>query len=641
MKKSTIVSLIGLSFTNPSFASESLTELSPSLAADTISLNDVVVTATRTPQQQEALIADATIIDAQEIERGGQTTLVELLQQQPGIEITNNGGAGKASGIFMRGTNSGHVVVLIDGVRVQSATAGTTTFENIPLNHIDRIEIIRGPASSLYGQDAIGGVIQLFTKKGESAPKFYANFGYGTYDTTLAEAGLRGKLKDTSYAFNISANTTNGFSSLDTNNPNLNDNDGYRNLATSGSLAHLIAEGHELGLNFMHSKGLSRYDNRFNIDPFFPAFDPSFSDHTKLEQHTYSIFSKNQITDNWKSTLRAGQGFDEMVNYAALGPFITESRSLFRTKQNQFSWQNDIQLPLGTLTLMYDRLEERVKSTADFSATERTNEGYVASYIANIGAHTIHTSLREDHNSSFGNNTTGGLGYGYAFNQNWRMTASYGSAFKAPTFNDLYFPDLFGSPTSNPDLKPEKSDNIETSLRYQDSNTAASVTVYENRIRNLINLDAITYVPFNVNKARIQGVTVTAKQQFDNWELSGSADIQSPRDEETGNLLVRRANRHGKLGVSYSWQDWRFGAEAISSSARYNDSANDLRMGGYTIFNLTAQYKINPEWSIQARANNVSDKNYRLALDGNPETTGFAYNTPGANLFINVRYAPQ
>jgi vitamin B12 transporter len=581
------------------------------------------------------------VIDTQEIERGGQTTLVELLQQQPGIETTNNGGAGKASGIFMRGTNSGHVVVLIDGVRMQSATTGTTTFENIPLNQIDRIEIIRGPTSSLYGQDAVGGVIQLFTKKGESAPKFYANLGYGTYDTTLAEAGLRGKVRDTGYALNVSANTTNGFSSLDTNNPNLNDNDGFRNLATSGNLSHQIAEGREMGANFMHSKGLSRYDNRYNIDRFFPSFDPSFSDHTKLEQHTYSIYLKNQISDYWRSTLRAGQGFDEMVNYAALGPFVSESRSLFRTKQNQFSWQNDINLPLGTLTLMYDRLEEKVKSTSDYNAKKRTNEGYVASYIANIEAHTVHASLREDHNSSFGNNTTGGFGYGFAFNQNWRMTASYGSAFKAPTFNDLYFPDYYpGAPASNPDLKPEKSDNVETSLRYQDANTAASLTVYENKIRNLINLDA-TYVPFNVNKAKIQGLTLAARQQWDNWELNGSADIQSPRDEETDNLLVRRANRHGKLGVSYTWQDWRFGAEAISSSDRYNDSANDLRMGGYTIFNLTTQYKINPDWTIQARANNVFDKNYRLALDGNPETTGFAYNAPGANLFVNVRYAPQ
>ena len=629
MKRSIISSLISLIFVTPIFAAEN------------IQLDDVVVTATRVPQPREAVIADVSVIDAEEIKRSGQSTLVELLQQQPGIETTNNGGAGKASGIFMRGTNSGHVVVLIDGVRVQSATLGTTTFENIPLNQIDRIEIIRGPASSLYGQDAIGGVIQLFTKKGEGAPKFYANLGYGTYGTTLAEAGMRGKVRDTTYAFNVSANTTEGFSSLDTHNPNLDDNDGNRNLAVTGSLSHQIVEGHELGVNFMQSKSHTHFDNRFNIDPFFPAFNPSFSDHAELEQHTYSIYSKNQILENWNSTLRAGQGFDELVNYAALGPFTTNSRSLFRTKQNQFSWQNDITLPVGILTLMYDRLEEKVKSTTDFKSNKRTNEGYVASYLSNIGAHTVHISLREDHSSSFGSTTTGGLGYGYALNQNWRVSSSYGSAFKAPTFNDLYFPDFFGFPTSNPDLKPEKSDNVEASLHYQGNNTTASVTVYENKIRNLIALDSITFIPFNVNKADIKGVTIVASRHLGNWELNGSADIQSARDDETDNLLVRRANRHGNLNLAYTWQDWRFGAEVVSSSARYNDSDNLLRMGGYTIFNLTTQYKINPDWTIQARANNVFDKNYHLALDGNPHTTGFAYNTPGANLFVNVRYEPQ
>lgn len=144
-----------------------------------------------------------------------------------------------------------------------------------------------------------------------------------------------------------------------------------------------------------------------------------------------------------------------------------------------------------------------------------------------------------------------------------------------------------------------------------------------------------------MNKAEIQGMTLEGAQHWGNWEVNGSADIQSPRDKETNNLLVRRANRHGKLGLAYTWQDWRFGAEANSSSARYNDSANALRMGGYTIFNLTAQYKVNTDWTIQARANNILDKNYRIALDGDPSTNGFSYNTPSANLFVNIRYQPE
>jgi vitamin B12 transporter len=628
MKKVIFKGLIGLS----------LSELA--YAAGTSTLDEVIVTATRTPQQQESVIADVSVINAEEIKRGGQSTLIELLQRQPGIEITNNGGAGKTSGVFMRGTNTGHTLVLIDGVRVQSATAGTTTLENIPIQQIDRIEIVRGPLTSLYGQDAIGGVIQIFTKKGVDGFKPYANLGFGTYDTTLAEAGLRGKQNDTAYALNVSANKTNGFSSLDTSNPNLNDKDGYRNLAVTGSVSHKIAEGHEVGLNLMHSKGRTRYDNRFNIDATSPAFNPAFSDYANLEQHTYSLFSKNQILSNWHSTVRISQGFDETVNYAALGPFTSESRSLFRTKQDQFNWQNDISLPVGVLTLMYDRLEDKVNSTTVYNNSKRTNEGYVVSYVADVDAHTFQASAREDHNSSFGNNVTGGLGYGYNINNAWRITGSYGSAFKAPTFNDLYFPDSFGFATSNPNLKPEKSDNVEASLRYRDDTSSASLTAYENKIRDLIILDS-AFIPANLNKAKIRGVTLAASQRWENLDLGGSIDIQSPRDDASDNMLVRRANRHGQFNLGYRIQDWHFGTEVVTSSARYNDSANTLRMGGYTIFNMTAQYKIHRDWTLQARTNNVFDKNYRLSLDGNPATTGFAYNTPGANVFVNIRYEPQ
>jgi vitamin B12 transporter len=624
MKKAILKGLIGLT---------TLSEFAH--ANDNTTLDEVVVTATRTPQLQETVIADTTVIGSEEIKRAGQNTLIDVLQRQAGIEISNTGGAGKTSGIFMRGTNTGHVVVLIDGVRMQSATAGTTTLENIPVQHIDRIEIVRGPASGLYGQDAIGGVIQIFTKKGVAGFKPYANLGFGTYDTTLAEAGLRGKQADTTYAINVSANKTNGFSAYDTANSNLNDKDGYRNFAVSGGLSQLIAEGHELGLTFIHSKGRTRFDNRFNLTS---AFNPAYSDHADIENNAWSLFSKNQILDNWHSTVRIGQGVDESVTYSA--DFAAPTRSLFRTKQDQLNWQNDISLPVGVLTLMYDRLEDKVDSTTEFKNTKRTNEGFVASYVANIQAHTFQASVREDHNSSFGNNVTGGLGYGYQINDAWRISGSYGSAFKAPSFNDLFFPDSFGFVTSNPNLRPEKSDNLEASLRYRDDVTSASITAYENKIRDLIILDS-AFIPVNLNKATIRGLTLAASHRWDNLELSGSADIQSPRDDASDNLLVRRANSHGQLNLGYTLQDWRFGAEMVASSERYNDAANTLRMDGYTIFNLTAQYKLQRDWTLQARANNIFDKDYRLALDGNPATTGFAYNTPGANVFVNIRYEPQ
>lgn len=614
MKKSIIASAIVLGFTQTAFS------------ADNLQLNDIVVTASRLPQTREALIADVTVIDAEEIQRAGQSTLVELLQRQSSIEVTNNGGPGKSSGIFIRGTNSSHVVLMIDGVRIQSVTTGAPTFENLPTELIDRIEILRGPASSLYGPDAIGGVIQVFTKKGQAGFKPSFNLGYGSYDTKIASGSINGKLNDTSYALSASATDIGGFSALDAKNNSLNDNDGYRNLTISANISHKIIDGHEVGLQFFNSDGVTRFDNRFN-------FTPSYSSKARVEQQSIAMFSSNQITSFWHSKLRVAEGRD---NSKTFDEFSLASGDLFNTRQTQINWQNDIALAIGTLTLMYDRLQDKVDSSTNYDKNKRNNEGFVASYLANAGSHSLHASLREDHNSQFGNYVTGGLGYGYNFNPHWRATASYGNAFKTPTFNDLYYPRF-----SNPNLRPEKSDNVEASLKYQNDGFYFSATAFENRIRDLIGFDLTTFTIDNISKSRIRGLSLAASQQWDNLEISSSVDIQSPRNLTDDNQLLRRANRNGKLNVNYTFQDWRLGAEVISSSARYNDSANEFHMGGYTIFNLTAQYKINPDWTVQARVNNVFDKNYRLALDGNPETTGFAYNTPGANLFVNVRYAPQ
>lgn len=590
-------------------------------AIEPIIADETVVTASRIRQAQRAVIADTTVITAEEIQRAGAQSIIELLQAQPGVEINSNGGPGKVSGIFLRGTNTDHIVVLIDGMRVNSATLGTTAFENIPLAQIDKIEILRGPASSLYGADAIGGVIQIFTRKGEGAPKFYAGAGYGSYNTKTAEAGVGGSVGNTSFALNISSLDTNSFSAYRTRDPRFRDDDGYRNLAFSGSLSHKIAPGHEVGIQLYQSEGHSNFDSRFNAT--------NFSDNANLEQLSYAVYSKNQLTTRWLSTLKAGEGIDESESFLEFG------RSYFKTKQRQYSWQNDIALPLGTLTLLYDKLEQRVESTAGFPTDNRDNEAYMGGYVADFGNHSVQANYRSDHNTQFGTNDTGNLGYGYRFNPHWRATASYGTAFKAPSFNDLYFP-FFG----NPQLKPEKSRNVEASLRYEDTSRNLSLTVYENKIRDLIAVDLVLFQPFNVNDARIQGLTLAGGQRWSSWQLRGNIDVQSPRDDNTDALLVRRANRHASFNLSREWGDWRFGGEMIASSMRYNDAQNTQRLAGYAIFNLAADYKINQDWKVHARVNNLLDKDYALAYDGDPSAGGFVYNTAGTNLFVNIRYSP-
>ncbi len=607
MKKTALVSLAGL-----------FTAL-PTYALDAVNTDNVIVTASRVPQAPENVLADVTVIDREEIERAGQSTLVELLQMQPGVEITSNGGAGTSSSIFLRGTNADHVVVLVDGLRINSATLGTTSFENLPLAQIDRIEILRGAASGLYGADAIGGVIQIFTKRGEGSPHLTAFAGYGSYNTRRAEAGISGSTNDTRYALNASALATHSFSAKNIATGFDADNDPYRNVAVTANLTQKIADGHTLDVQFFQSRGFSNYDCGSpvcNIDETL---------------RSYGITSHNHFLPIWESTLKLGIGTDDSIDHSAFP-------GTFSTEQRQYSWQNDLSLPLGTLTLAYDRLEQKVSGTTNYTVKSRDNNGWLAGYLLDLGAHSLQANLRRDDNSQYGGHTTGGLAYGYHITPEWRATASFGTAFKAPTFNQLYFPG-FGTPT----LQPETSRNREIGLHYDARALHGSLTVFDNIIKNLIAFAGPPsgFNPINISQAEIRGATLEGAWQItDSWTLRGNATVQSPRDESTGELLIRRAQRHGSLDLSYRSGPFRLGVEATGSSERFNNAANTKRMDGYALVNLTASYAVNPDWSVEARANNVFDKNYVLAYTGN-SATSVAYETPGANLFVGLRWQPK
>ena len=626
MKKTIIASLIGAAFTTPSFAT------------DPVDLTSIVVTANRVPQAQDKLLSDVTLIEREEIERAGAGTLTDLLRLQPGVQINTNGGAGTASSVYLRGTNADHMVVLVDGLRINSATLGTTSFENIPLAQIDRIEILRGPASSLYGADAIGGVIQIFTRKGTTGETLvHAAVGLGSYNTKTAEAGISGSVNALSYGINVSSVDTDSFSAKRIRQGIDSDDDGYRNLSASAFLELELAKGHTWGLQFFESKARNHFDNNYG----------NYSDQTL---QSYAFTSKNQFADFWHSTFKLGMGVDDSDSYAKpntnplSSSFSPKGKSHYRTAQQQLTWQNDFNLPIGMLTFAYDRLEQDVNSQSNPKSKfkkERNNDSFLASYVADIGNHAMQLSLREDHNSQFGNYTTGGVGYGYRITPEWRASVNYGKAFKAPTFNQLYFPN-FG----DPNLSPEKSDNVEASLKYGNQKLNAGVTIFENKIRNLIEFSGAAtsgctlagFCPVNVGKAKIQGVTLEGSWAIlDNLSFNGNYTIQSPRNEQTDQLLVRRGNHYGTLSLLHSVGDFQWGTEITGASTRYNNAANTKTMHGYALLNLTANYRFTPEWKLEARANNVLDKDYVLTYTGNTATSS-PYNTAGANVFVGLRY---
>lgn len=625
MKKTIMASLIGLTFTTQGYSAEN------------INLDDIVVTATRSTQLKEAIVADVTVIDQAEIERAGVSSLTNLLSRQAGVQISTSGGVGTASSVFLRGTSSEQLVVLIDGLRINSATLGATAFQNIPLSQIERIEILRGPASSLYGADAIGGVIQIFTKKAKKGkPAVHAALGIGSYDTTSAEAGISAGNENTYYGINISSYDTNGFSAIRSKTPNVQDrdNDAYNNLSVSAYLNHQFTEGQSVGLQVFQSKGRSYSDNAFSNG------GGDFNDVSNQTLQSYLVSSKNQLAESWHSTIKFGEGVDKSNSQDAFG------RYTYKTTQTQLTWQHDFNLPLGDLTIAYDKLKQRVNSSEDYDKTSRSNDAFLAQYLLSTGNHTVNASLREDHNSQYGNYTTGGAGYAYRFTPEWKASASYGSAFRAPTFNQLYFPN-FG----NPDLAPEKSDNLEASLQFQKNGFDLRATIFRNKIRDLLaNVGPAAgtctfagFCPTNIGKVEIEGITLDGNWDItENLLISGNFTIQSPRSKEdnTGDidqLLVRRGNRYGTLNLIHSDGNLQWSAEVTGASKRYNNIENTKSMSGYILFNLTANYQLNPEWKLEGRANNLLDKDYALAFTSNDQS-GVPFNTAGSNFFVGLRY---
>ena len=269
------------------------------------SLEEVIVTGTHVPQKQTDSLGNVTVITPEHIAAAGQSTIVELLQAYGNVETASNGGPGQTSSIFIRGTNSNHVLVLIDGVRINSATTGTPAIESIPIEQIDHIEIFKGSASSLYGSDAIGGVIQIFTRTGKGLPTFNAKIGMGSYNTQTASAGFSGTSHDTSFAIHVGRNHTEGFSATNTKsilpyNTYNADKDGYTNTNLSGRLSYFINENHEIGATAFYSDGKADFDS----DPFSDDVN-----HRKLS--AFSIFSKNRINSLWQSHIQLSNNIEQ------------------------------------------------------------------------------------------------------------------------------------------------------------------------------------------------------------------------------------------------------------------------------------------------------------------------------------------
>jgi vitamin B12 transporter len=580
------------------------------------SLDPIIVTATRTPQALDTSLRDVTVITRDEIAAAGKISFAELLQRKANVEVRVTGGPGQPASIFMRGTNAQQTLVLVDGLRVGSATVGNTAVENLPLDLMERIEVVKGPLSSLYGSDAMGGVIQIFTR-GADKTRYFASLTGGSPGDYSGNAGLTYASGDTTVSLSAGARAVDA--------PNVTneksfcydpDRDPYRNAYFNLRAMQVFAPDQSLSLYAFGSRGRTHFDG-------CPDFNGVAHDDQNLQTLSgASLVSSNRLGDLWTSRLTLGQGRDKLE---ITGSFA----STFETAQGQASWLNEVAIPGGSVLIGVETLRQEVQPASDFVTNRRTTNAVFLSLRESWHGQAVEASLRYDSDDQFGGRTTGLVSYGLPVGDWGALSAVYGKGFRAPTFYDLYGPvsDFY---VPNPALQPERSTSIEARWRLPAlAGWNSSLIYFDNRIEDLIQYVFPTVE--NVRNATIRGTQVELRGTLWDLDVNASGTWQNPTDDETGKQLQGRARSFGSLGVSRSWSEWRASVWVTGTGARYdsNNESPATRLPGYAVVGANLRYQVAKAWSMELTANNLGNTRYSLA-------TGYVQ--PGSTVLLTVRY---
>jgi vitamin B12 transporter len=592
----------------------------------TTQLSPVVVTASRVATPLVDVLADITLIDRAALDRAGQSSLRDVLAQQPGVQLVSNGGYFSSSGVFLRGASSSQTMVLIDGVRVGSATSGGASLENIPLDRIERVEILRGAASALYGPDAVGGVIQIFTREPTEGLQMSASAGAGSDGQRQASASVRGSAGILGYSLGLSREQAAGISVL--NNPAASsfnpDKDRFSSNSVDAKLTARLSKDHQLTLGLLRSESEYQFDGRPYPNPLALTQLTADAIARPVLNNAYLKWNAQWLA-HWKSTVILGTSKEDSVSeYRRVADGAFGGSSQFNTQRTQATWQNDITIGKDVLSVLLENRSEAVDSATNYQVKERDIRSVMASYALNRDAWNALLVARNDKNSQFGSFNNWALSGGYKLSDGLRAVASLGTSFQAPSFNQLYFPD-FG----NPDLTPQRNRATELGLRYSAGGLNLGAVLYQNEIQGFI-LPAT-----NVQSAMavLRGVTLSADTQVGNMHYSASYDYADPRSQPNDLRLVRVAKnvlnlqaRRAMGAVSL------FGELKLSGNREDNNLAFNGRdtLAGYGLLNVGATWKVRKDLTLLGRINNLTDAQYSLAN---------TYSTPGRNAFVSLSWA--
>jgi vitamin B12 transporter len=583
-------------------------------------LPDTVITASRVMQRAQDALPDVTLLTRAEIERSQTKDVPSLLQQLAGLEVTQSGGMGGVATLFMRGAESRHALVLVDGLPMNNLNFNLAALEHLPLSGIERIEVVRGNVSSLYGSAALGGVVHIFTRQNSGAAlkspwlESSVQVGSEAYRSAQVSAGQKW-----ASGFGVNAAMehvqTSGFNAINPlQRPGTNpDRDGYKRQSSALNFSQEFESG-RLGLMLRDTQANVQYDSQYG-----PA---NQADESRSILRSAVLNAHVQASQNLTVDVSVGEQEDKLNAAITAYPYFVNSKSQTSTVGAVWTlW------PQHDITAGYENTRQKIASDTEYSPAQRSSESWRLGYQAKLAQHQWQLNVRQDQYSDFGNANTWYAAYAYWLSPAWRLKASASTGFMAPTFNDLYYP--WGG---NAHLKPEQARSNEVGLQYTQSQLQWRMTAFENRYIDLIDNDA-NWTRTNIAKAKNQGVEMSLSGQ---WQLAGvgaqkwrlSVTSQDPQNDITHQALARRAKTLVQAGLNQNMAEWDTGVQMRYSGARQDASKT---LPSFTVLDITASKAISQEWRLNARIENLGNVHYQ---------TIYGYNMPSRGFFVGLKWTP-
>jgi len=593
-------------------------------------LPSMLITSARQAEPRAQATAANTVFTRADIERLQARSVPELLRRVPGVQVSSPGGVASLS---LRGTGTAQTLVLVDGQRIASATSGFARLDYLAIDNIERVEVIRGPRSSLYGADAIGGVIQIFTRGGKTGINPEVRLAAGSDQTFQRSLSLAAGTEQTRVHLGASLDERDGFDITRDNRGADQDNDGQRNKALLLKLDHQFDANWKAGLSLNDQRGKNEYDDANDFEPGTPQ--------DEFRVSSYSGYLDGQLTDMWNSRLELGRSFDR--NHA-VGAGSAWNNTLLETTRHSAAWINRLQLSeRHQLSVGGDWYEDQLDSATIFQEDSRDNSAFFAQHSFQGERFGTELGLRHDDNQQFGSHNSWNAAVSLPVSESQRWILSYGEGFRAPTFSDLYGPPLWGP---NPDLKPETSKTYELQWRAEFDETQLEAALYRTDVEDMIAWGENRMG--NVSQARINGFEASAARELLGWQASLGVSIIDPRDRDSGHTLARRAKRTLSIDLDRTFGTLSAGAGWHVSSARYDTIANTRELSGYGVFDLRAGWQSHPELRWEAKVNNLFDRDYALATYNRPDGTNwwdpsqnYGYREAGRTALFAVTWTPS